>query len=225
MQLAGVGRLRAGVIVKTAGQAVHDGTSPPPIRLLGGVCLAIIGFDVAVLGLSEPVVVTTEQRVEPSKVFETNLRILNRRLRQVDPLREVLLLSWRTSVRLQKLFDKGVQSDEQCRGVRVVRILDLELGRDLGSCLGAENLLAANPAILVNQAEPALDDLQSQVDVPICNRKEMESLIPEEPAREERPRGTLLKSSYGPSITSCRRARASAVSSQKPSFSSSYSEA
>lgn len=80
-------------------------------------------------------------------------------------------------------------------------VLNLELLGDFAAGFLAKNLLAANPAILIHEVEPASDDIESfrqsvwrltqtgndlrQVHVPVRNGQEMEAFIPQEAPGEE----------------------------------------
>ena len=59
-------------------------------------------------------------------------------------------------------------------------VLYLEFLRDRGARFVAKNLLSCNPAILVNELGPRLDDLERQVIVPGANEQLVKALVPQE---------------------------------------------
>ena len=67
-----------------------------------------------------------------------------------------------------------------------MRVLDLELCGYTAARLGAEDLLAGDPAVVIHQAQPALQNGDGQVEVPFDDREEVEAFIPEEATREKR---------------------------------------
>src|SRR4051812_34165354 len=67
-------------------------------------------------------------------------------------------------------------------------ILSLEFLWNFASSFGTKNLLTANPSIVVYQIEPALDYIESNIEIKICDGEEVESFIPKEPSWEKWPR-------------------------------------
>ena len=60
------------------------------------------------------------------------------------------------------------REDQKERGwIRMMRILDLELGRDLAARLRTEDLFSRDPAVVMHECEPAPQHIQRQVDIPV----------------------------------------------------------
>src|SRR6478609_8158457 len=124
-----------------------------------------------------------------TQVLEANFGVVNGGRRELDCLlREVLLAGGLRPVGLLKSLDEGVEDEEEGGRVGIVRVLRLELFRHLAPGFSAKDLLAGDPAVLVHQAEPALDDLEGHTKIPVRDRKQMESFVPQKATGEEGPR-------------------------------------
>ena len=123
------------------------------------------------------------------------------------------------------VLDHGVEREQEGGRVRVLVMLNDELGRNLGhnlkspyqifllSCqslsnlssgLKAQNLLAGNPALNVDEIHPVPQDLRTDHLVPLGDQQIVEALVPKKTPREETSgRNCTVQGSF-PVIDRCR---------------------
>ncbi|KAJ6264706.1 hypothetical protein Dda_0856 [Drechslerella dactyloides] len=200
VQLARVRRLRARVVVDAASEAVSRGAAAPAVGFLCREGLAVVGADFAGLGVAEPEVLSAEQRVDAAQIGFRGGQdgvvdaVAAELVHLGEQLGEVAGEAWVCVAGVVGPFldEFGEDEDEGWR-VGVVRVLGLEFAGHLAASFVAEDLLAGDPAVVVHQVVPAADNLHAAnecaINVPFDDGQQVESLVPEEPAWEERPAG------------------------------------
>src|SRR5436190_8764202 len=100
---------------------------------------------------------------------------------------KVIRLGTRVGHTSGKSVDKSCQDQKQRGRIRMMRILDLEVGRDFAAGLRTEDLFPRDPAMVIHECEPAPQYVQRQIDIPVQDEDQVEALVPQEASWEEWP--------------------------------------
>lgn len=110
------------------------------------------------LGGAEPVVVEFELSVDGGEVLFGELRVVNVEGIEASSASSACFEIVETDACPLEAVDVGGDGHGKGGRVGVGRVLSLELLRDLGSRFLAEDLLASNPAVRVDEVDPVGED-------------------------------------------------------------------